>query len=153
MIEPLSVAVHGCNRVNIKPNQSTILITGAGAIGLLTLQVAKVYGAKRIIVTEINSKRLELAKQLGADGTLLFQKMTSETEMLKQIYEAFHNNLPTISIECSGVGTNLRLVMLATKPGGTCLFVGTGPEEYQLPIALAAQRELTMLGHFRFRYW
>lgn len=151
MVEPLAVAVHVGNR--IKFNEKTILITGAGTIGLLVLQVAKAYGAKRVVVTEINEYRLKLAKQLGADDTLLFNRNTTEKEMISRIQEAFGNSFPDISLECSGAGVNFRLIMLATKLGGTCMFIGLGPNEYQLPIATASTREITMLGSFRYKDW
>lgn len=151
MVEPLAVAVHVGNRVKFSEN--TVLITGAGTIGLLMLQVAKTYGAKRVVVTEINEYRLNLAKELGADDILLFDRNTTEQEMISRIQEAFGNNFPDVSLECSGAGVNFRLVMLATKLGGTCMFIGLGPNEYKLPIASASTREITMLGSFRYKNW
>ncbi|OTF75376.1 sorbitol dehydrogenase-like protein, partial [Euroglyphus maynei] len=150
LVEPLAVAVHGCHRVPITKN-STVLVTGAGPIGLLVMATAKAYGAKRVVVTEINEYRLGLARKMGADETLLFDRNTTEQQMIDRICEAFDGNLPDITLECSGVGVNFRVVMLSTKPGGHCMMIGIGPADYNLPIATASAREITILGAFRYQ--
>ena len=152
MVEPLAVAVHACKRVGVTVG-STVLITGCGPIGLLNLQVAKAYGASRVVLTDMNEARLNLAKELGADGTILVKKDTTEEQMVKLVREAFDNGEPSISMECSGVGSNFRLVMLVTKAGGTIILVGMGPFEIKLPIAEAANKEVTILGSFRYKGW
>lgn len=152
MIEPLAVAVHGCSRVGVKQG-STVLITGSGPIGLFNLQVAKAYGASRVVLTDINQSRLKIAVAMGADETILVAKETTEEEMLVRIRKAFGGDLPTISMECSGVGSNFRLVMRATKPGGRLIFIGMGPAELMLPIGEACNKEVTTLGSFRYKGW
>ena len=152
VVEPLAVAVHGCRRVPITKD-STVLVTGAGPIGLLVMATAKAYGARRVVVTEINEYRLGLAREMGADETLLFDRSTTEQQMVDKISEAFGGNLPDITLECSGVGINFRVVMLATKPGGHCMMIGIGPADYNLPIATASAREITILGAFRYQNW
>lgn len=50
MAEPLSIAVHACNRVSITPGQF-VLISGAGPMGLLTALAAKAFGARKVFIT------------------------------------------------------------------------------------------------------
>ncbi|KAI7692812.1 hypothetical protein SSS_07204 [Sarcoptes scabiei] len=150
LVEPLAVAVHGCSRVKINQN-TNVLITGAGPIGLLSLQVAKAYGAKKVVITEINEYRLGLAKQFGADECLLFDKDTPESELVEKVRKSFNGSMPDVCLECSGAGPNFRLVMLAAKPGGYCMLIGIGPAEYNLPISSTAAREVTILGSFRYK--
>ena len=69
LIEPLSVAVHACNRGGVSAG-SHILITGAGPIGLVCTKVARASGATRIVIVDVDDKRLEFAKKTGADITL-----------------------------------------------------------------------------------
>ncbi len=66
MVEPLSVAMHA---VNLTPLSlmDTVVIVGAGTIGLLALLAVRLKGAGQIIVTDLSPHRLALAKQLGAD--------------------------------------------------------------------------------------
>lgn len=65
MCEPLSVAVHACRRANVGP-ETNVLVTGAGAIGLMTLLAARAFGSPRIIVVDVDDHRLTVAKELGA---------------------------------------------------------------------------------------
>jgi len=69
MVEPLSVALHGIERVNVKAG-ATALVFGAGTIGLLALQCLKAVGAGKVYVVDIIDKKLELAKKLGADDVI-----------------------------------------------------------------------------------
>ena len=65
LVEPLAIGLHACNTGNVKLGQ-TVVIVGAGCIGLVTLLAAKAYGATQIIVGDVLDKRLEKARELGA---------------------------------------------------------------------------------------
>ncbi|KHJ76432.1 GroES-like protein, partial [Oesophagostomum dentatum] len=69
LLEPLSVAVHACRRAQLKMGQS-VLIHGAGPIGIMCMMVAKAAGASQVMMTEVHNERLALAKSLGASHTL-----------------------------------------------------------------------------------
>ncbi|KAG2715759.1 hypothetical protein I3843_03G095900 [Carya illinoinensis] len=66
MCEPLSVGIHACRRANISP-ETSVLIMGAGPIGLVTLLAARAFGAPRVIIADVDDCRLSIAKNLGAD--------------------------------------------------------------------------------------
>ena len=63
--EPFSVGIHAAKRVDLQPG-STVAIMGMGPVGLMTVVVAKAFGASNIIVTDLEDARLEAAKKLGA---------------------------------------------------------------------------------------
>lgn len=69
MFEPCTVALHAllCNDYR---GGGSVVILGGGTIGLLTLQWAKLFGAKRAVVLDISDERLELAAKLGADAVV-----------------------------------------------------------------------------------
>ena len=69
MCEPLSVGIHACRRAEIGP-ETTALIMGAGPIGLVTMLAARAFGAPRIVVADVDSHRLSVAKSLGADEVI-----------------------------------------------------------------------------------
>lgn len=73
MCEPLSVGVHTCRRANIGP-ETRVLVIGGGAIGLVTMLVAKAFGSPRVVIVDTHTERLEFAKKLGADGVLLISR-------------------------------------------------------------------------------
>lgn len=67
MLEPLGVAIHALDMARLKPMDS-VAVLGAGAIGLLILQVARASGAGRVVVVEPVGYRREVALELGADA-------------------------------------------------------------------------------------
>jgi L-iditol 2-dehydrogenase len=67
--EPATVALHGLRRVDYKGGK-TVAVLGGGTIGMLTMQWAKIFGAKKVVVFDILEERLELAKRLGADAVV-----------------------------------------------------------------------------------
>ena len=150
MIEPLAVAVHSCKRSRVTVG-SRVLVTGAGPIGIYTLMSAKAYGATKVVIIDINQERLNLAKEFGADHAILVTKEVTEEELVDQIRHAFDDQLPNISMECSGAPTCTRLVLQATASGGIAIQIGLGPPNVSLPIADAAIREVTILGAFRYK--
>lgn len=60
LLEPLGVAVHASRRANIAPG-STVLVLGAGTVGLLVAAVAKIKGAGTVIIADIDSGRVQFA--------------------------------------------------------------------------------------------
>lgn len=64
-LEPLGTVVHGQRRLNIQPGD-TVVVFGAGTMGLLNMQMAQIFGAK-VIIIDIKQDRLEKAKNLGCD--------------------------------------------------------------------------------------
>lgn len=69
MCEPLSVGIHACRRADVGP-EKTVLIMGAGPIGLVTMLAARAFGAPRIVIVDVDEYRLSVAKSLGADETV-----------------------------------------------------------------------------------
>lgn len=148
MLEPLSVGVHGCKRANIKVG-SRVLVLGAGPIGLVTLLSAKAFGASKVIITDISSKRLELAKQLGADHTILVNKGDSDEDLIKKIVDSLGCE-PDVSMDCSGAEQSVRVAIKATRSGGVALLIGMGAAEMTLPLCNALVREVDIRGVFRY---
>lgn len=64
LLEPLGVALHAFRR-SLMPEQATVLVFGAGAVGLLCAAVAKVKGAGKVIIADIDQGRLDFAVQNG----------------------------------------------------------------------------------------
>jgi L-iditol 2-dehydrogenase len=146
LLEPLSVAVHACDRGGIKAG-SHVLITGAGPVGLVCLLVARASGATKIYISDVLEHRLALAKKLGANGVL---KASDPIPDLVTKLNAESGGI-THSIECSGHETALTLCIKATSPGGKLLSIGRGHKDYQsIPLFEAADKEIDILGSFRY---
>ncbi|CAE1312843.1 SORD [Acanthosepion pharaonis] len=147
LLEPLSVGVHACQRAGVTIG-STVLISGAGPIGLCCYLTAKAMGAKHVCITDVDDSRLQFAKTVGVDHVLSVRAGTSK-ELASQI-EMTLGQKPEISIECSGNPAGLKTSILATANGGCVLMVGMQPDEVTVPLLNAAVREVDIKGTFRY---
>jgi L-iditol 2-dehydrogenase len=136
LMEPLSVALWACEKAGVTA-ADRVLITGAGPIGLLGVQAARARGATEVIVTDVNARRLELARATGATRTVRAgEPLEAEADAL---------------IECSGHPQALRDGIAALRPGGTAVIVGMSADgEARVPLSLLQARELWLTGTFRY---
>lgn len=148
LLEPLSVGVHACRRGNVAPG-STVLVLGAGPIGLVTMLVARAMGASKIFITDVLESRLQFAKELGADHTLLVGFDDDEAKLVTKIHSALGTQ-PNVSFDASGVESTVRLALLATKAGGTAVLIGMNKADCNVPLASALGREVDIRGIFRY---
>jgi L-iditol 2-dehydrogenase len=111
---------------------------------------ARAFGASSVCITDINEKRLTLAKELGATHTLLIKKGDSAETLASEVGRLM-GAPPQITIECSGAESSIQLAILATRSGGTLVLVGLGPIEVKVPLVNAAVREVDIRGVFRYK--
>lgn len=147
-IEPLSVGIHACRRAGITLG-NTVLITGCGPIGLVSLLAAKTMGASKIVMTDMIKQRVDKAKECGAHDTILVTRDMSAQDVAKLAHEKLGCE-PDVTIECTGVESCIQAGIYATKSGGCLLLVGLGKEMCNLPIVNAAIREVDIRGVFRY---
>ncbi|XP_062926545.1 sorbitol dehydrogenase-like [Mobula hypostoma] len=147
MIEPLSVAIHACHRGKVTIGKM-IFICGAGTIGLMCMLVAKTMGVAQVVICDLNSSRLEVAKKLGADFTI---KVDGETpQILAKKVRAALGAMPDVSLECSGAELCVQASIYATRSGGTVVLVGTEEDHVNIPIIQAIIREVDIRGVFKY---
>ncbi len=137
LFEPLSVGIASAQKAGITAG-SSVLIAGAGPVGLVTAQVARAFGATTIIVSDIAPDRRENAKKFGA--TQVIDPMTEDVRALD--VDAF--------IDASGAPRAVVDGIHAVRPAGTVVLVGMGASDYALPISLIQNRELVLTGVFRY---
>jgi L-iditol 2-dehydrogenase len=139
--EPVSIALHGVNRVPLKPGDSAVVI-GAGLIGLLVVQALKAKGAGIVIAVDLDEKRLALAKELGADAALL-----SSDEVPAQVREIVGNDDGAdVAIEVVGFGPTIQLAIHSVRKGGSIGCVGNLKAEVPFPLQAVVTRELSVFG-------
>lgn len=138
LLEPLSVGVWACRRGRVGPG-STVLVTGAGPIGLIAAQTARAYGADSVTVTDVNSHRLRLAERLGL-GTI----DVSRTHLSDVALE------PDVLLECSGNARATWDAVSTVARAGRVVLVGMGGDKVELPLSYVQDRELTITGAFRY---
>lgn len=139
LLEPLSVGIWACTKAGVTAG-SRVLITGAGPIGLVSVQTAFAFGATEIIVSDVNPARLALALELGAT-TVVDARDSSVTEL---------ETPPGILLECSGHPPAINEAIRALGPAGRAVLVGMGGDEIPLPLSVVQERELEVTGTFRY---
>jgi L-iditol 2-dehydrogenase len=138
LIEPLSVGVWACRRGHVAPGTS-VLVTGAGPIGLIAAQTARAYGADTVTVTDVNRHRLQLAADLG-----LATIDVGQTAITDAGIEA------DVLLECSGNARATWDAVNTMARAGSVVLVGMGGDTVQLPLSYVQDRELTITGAFRY---
>lgn len=122
--EPATVALHGLQRVDYKGGK-TVAVLGGGTIGLLTMQWAKIFGAKKVVVFDIVEERLELAKRLGADEGI----NTLEKDFMEQAKAMTDGKGFDYVYETAGNTITMKMAFsLAANKAGVC-FIGTPTKE------------------------
>jgi 2-desacetyl-2-hydroxyethyl bacteriochlorophyllide A dehydrogenase len=122
MAEPLSCCIHGIDLCNIKLGDE-VLIIGGGPIGLIMLQLAKMAGASKVILSEPVVEKRELAKKLGADFTI-----NPLEEDVRTILNAACKNISVV-IECVGSVRTIGDAIQWAGKGATIMMFGlTGPD-------------------------
>lgn len=139
LIEPLSVGVWACHKAGVGAGTS-LLVTGAGPIGLVTVQVANALGAGRIVVTDLAEERLAMATRFGATETVV--SADGALDHLDGRLDAF--------VECSGAQAAISSGFPTVRGGGTVVLVGMGGDEVTLPVGLLQSREVVVTGTFRY---
>ncbi|TDQ54288.1 NAD(P)-dependent alcohol dehydrogenase [Actinorugispora endophytica] len=137
LMEPLSVGVASARKAGLTVGHR-VLVTGAGPIGLILVQVARAYGASEVIVTDIEPSRLETALRLGASQAL----DPREADVTALGVDVF--------LEASGAVPAIRSGLRALRPGGVAVLIGMGPDEVALPLPVIQNRELVVTGVFRY---
>ncbi len=126
-LEPLTVALHGLLLMDFKP-MSTVAITGVGTIGLLTLQGAKLMGAKEITVFDVDDGRLAAAKELGATFTI-----NTKTEDVGARVKAITGGKGyEMVLETAGVPITEMLCLEIAGNKGSVMFIGTPHEAFTI---------------------
>ncbi|KAG5188786.1 sorbitol dehydrogenase [Tribonema minus] len=149
MCEPVSVGIHACKRSGVRPG-TLLAVLGAGPIGLVTLLVAKAFGATSIVITDISDERLTVAKALGATACINVANLTTE-ETCKRITEALGGRKPHVTADCCGFTSSMAAALAVTASGGKVCLIGMGHGEMTLPLTASAAREVDILGVFRYR--
>jgi L-iditol 2-dehydrogenase len=136
LCEPLSVGIAAVRKAGLGEG-SSVLVAGAGPIGIVAIQLARAYGATGIAVSDPDELRRNQARNNGA--TVAFDPAADEPG---GNFDAF--------IDASGAPAAVTAGIRALRPAGTAVLVGSGAESMDLPTQLIQNRELTLTGVFRY---
>ncbi len=140
VMEPFGNAIHTASRTNLLGK--TVLITGAGPIGLMAIQIAKVAGASTVIVSEVDPLRIQMAKENGADIVI----NPVENDITKEVYKLLDDGVDVL-LEMSGNRKAFEDGLKCVTMGGEVSVLGIFGGKIEINFdALITMRGLTVYG-------
>ena len=149
IVEPLAVSVRIFHQ-NQRGLLKYVAIFGAGAQGLLALQVARMFGPETII-SDINPSRLESARAYGASAVI----HATEEAPVQRIHEITRGRGVDLAIDAAGLSLTRQQALASLKQGGTAVFIGTGVDEAMTAFNCidVINRELCIKGSYAYSTW
>lgn len=142
LIEPFCISYHGVSRANVKEGD-TVLVMGAGTIGVLAAVAAKALGAK-VYISDVAAQKLEYAyKEFKLDGMVLNESAES---FEKQINEITNGNGFDVTIEAVGLPSTFQNCIDAASFGGRVVLIGVGKQNLDFNFTLIQKKELNVFG-------
>jgi 2-desacetyl-2-hydroxyethyl bacteriochlorophyllide A dehydrogenase len=148
-IEPLACAIHGQNRVKLA-NAETVLIIGAGPMGLAHAAISRLRGASKIIMSEPDAKRRERAHAMGSD----IEVDPLAPGGIDEILDATEGRGADVVIEAVGSTVTYTQAIKLARRGGRVLAYGAAPADATIevrPFDIYA-KELTIVGSYAGTY-
>lgn len=147
LIEPLSVGFHAANQGDVQVGDS-VLILGAGTIGMTTLLSCKAHGAGQIIVADLIDAKLELAKKMGADVVI----NSGREDVFEAVKKATNGAGAEKVFETAGSDVTIAQTPFLVKRGGTITLIGISvKQEISFNFAQIMDKEITIKSVFRYR--
>ncbi len=140
-IEPFCISYHAVKRANVKAGDK-VLVVGTGTIGCLAVAAAKYFGAE-VYVSDIAELKLEKAKAMGADGTILNNAPGVFDEKVKEIT---NGNGFDVCLECVGMPSTFQNCIDAAAYRGRVVLVGVAKQNLDFKFSVIQTKELDIFG-------
>jgi L-iditol 2-dehydrogenase len=141
MLEAVAVALHAINVSGVKKGD-TVLVVGAGMIGLLTMQAAKVAGVARVLIADIDETRLTLGELLGADEALRGTGGLIAEATLKRTGGVGAD----VVFDAVGRTKTVTESIDSVRKGGTVTLIGNIAPEVTIPLQKVVSRQIRLQG-------
>jgi threonine dehydrogenase-like Zn-dependent dehydrogenase len=142
LVEPLANAVH---MLNLAPTDTyrDVVVLGAGTIGLLTVALARVNGARHVVATDVDGQKLRIASQIGADVSL----DAREADTTDRILSVTGGGAGLI-IDTAGFTATRQQAVAIAAPGATVVLLGLTDATSDLPVLDVINREISVRGSY-----
>lgn len=151
MTEPAAVALHAVRRAGGSLPGETVVVFGAGPIGLIAAQWARIMGAARVILFDVVPEKLQMAARLGF--SLAFN--AREHNPVDTVERITGGHGAEVCVEAAGVPITLLQAIKAARTGGRVVLLGNPSADVTVPAGLLSQamrRELALLGVWNSSY-
>lgn len=148
LVEPFTVGYYSLSNVGGVDAADTVVVLGAGIIGLCSLITAKGMGARTIVVDR-EPLRLKLAQELGADETV----DTSKNDLVSEVLRLTDGKGSDVTVEAVGADPLMKILFDITGHGGRVGITGLNfTDDLQVPLYKIQQKELTIRGNAGSRF-
>lgn len=141
MVEPFSIALHAVRRSPPALND-TVVVVGAGMIGLALVQALSHTGCGQLIVLDVAEDRLAMAAKFGATQTI----NSAKQDALDAIKNQTHGHGAEVSFEAVGLTATVDMALRCLRKGGAATLVGNVSPKIEFPLQVAVTRELSIHG-------
>jgi L-iditol 2-dehydrogenase len=141
MVEPCSVAFHAVAITPLALNDTAVVV-GAGIIGLLVIQTLRSSGCGQIIAVDLESQRLELARQLGADVGL----NPAGEDVVSIIKKMTDKRGADVAFDAVGINASLATALDSLRKGGALTLIGNLKAEVDLALQTVVTGEINVRG-------
>lgn len=141
LVEPFAIALHAVRRSPPGLND-TVVVVGAGMIGLALTQALSRTGCGSLVVVDVAADRLALAAKLGATHLV----NSAEADPAQQIDQLTRGRGADIVFEAVGLPATVDLALRCSRKGGAVTLVGNIAPRIEFPLQIAVTRELTIYG-------
>ncbi|GAQ40581.1 hypothetical protein AtubIFM55763_007411 [Aspergillus tubingensis] len=157
LLEPLGVAVRSVREVGVKPGMS-VVVFGAGSVGVLCMAVAREFGASRVVGVDLSEKKLAFAESVVGKGVWGGGYVPSGDGEVDggRLVEGFcdgdeeGNAGFDVVIEATGAEACINLGIEVVKVGGAFMQTGLGRKNVDFPIGTVVGKEVVVKGCFRY---
>lgn len=152
LVEPTAVAVYSCDRGGVTAGNS-VLVTGAGPIGMLTLMAARAAGATRLFLSDINDVRLAFAREILSEVVTINPKRENTGDVVRESTEGRVGC--DVALECVGNEQALKDCLSAVRKQGTIVQTGLHPHENPLDWFQLTFKDVDLRGAWAYptHYW
>ncbi|KAI1109744.1 GroES-like protein [Nemania sp. NC0429] len=150
LVEPLAVAVHIVRQASVAPGQS-VVVMGAGPVGLLCGAVARAFGATTVVSVDIVESKLRFAASFCATHTYASRRVAAEDNAasIRALSPALAGGADAV-IDASGAEPSIQTSLHVVRTGGTYVQGGMGRDNITFPIMALCIKEVTAKGSFRY---
>src|SRR5260221_3046600 len=141
LVEPFAIALHAVRRSPPALNDSVVVV-GAGMIGLALVQALSHTGCGKLIVMDVADDRLAMASKLGATHTI----NSGKEDALSAVNKLTEGRGANVSFEAVGMTVTVDLALRCLRKGGSVTLVGNVAPKIDFPLQIAVTRELTIYG-------
>ncbi len=140
-LEPLATAVHGIKRLRVSAGES-VLVIGAGNLGLVNAQLARAYGCK-VMVSEISAERCEIASSMGFSVVNPLEEDNSQVAMIP----GWNNRIDAVILAVGNTAATDQALEVVKRSGKILFFAAGYPApELNLDANAVHYRELELIG-------